>query len=285
MDVCCGFAGAHNTGREARIPRHKAPAKGKDKQELTPTSTCLIPATAHAHAHAHTHVSSLPLLPTLRRQVALCGARFKASVNGTPVAWWSSFHVEAGQVLTIEGVELSTGVRGYLAVQGGIDVPPYLGSRATFPSGKLGGYQGRYLRPGDSLPVGAAPTGAGAGAKPTVLPAAAVPTAGSAAGWEVGVLPGPHADPDYVQAKYMVEGFYGSAWKVHYNSNRLGVRLVGPKPTWVRSDGGEGGSHPSNVHDHIYPIGAINFTGAQRQQRIMCCGSCGRNWQQQRDVA
>lgn len=213
--------------------------------------------------------------------MALCGARFKASVNGTPVAWWSSFRVEAGQVLAIEGVELSTGVRGYLAVQGGINVPPYLGSRSTFPSGKLGGYQGRYLRPGDSLPVGPAPTGAGAGAKPTALPAAAVPSAGGATGWEVGVLPGPHADPDYVQAEYMAEGFYGSAWKVHYNSNRLGVRLVGPKPTWVRSDGGEGGSHPSNVHDHIYPIGAINFTGAQGQQIVMCRGSCDLNWQRQ----
>lgn len=36
---------------------------------------------------------------------------------------------------------------------------------------------------------------------------------------------------------------------------RLGVRLIGPKPEWVRSDGGEGGTHPSNVHDHIYAMG------------------------------
>lgn len=49
--------------------------------------------------------------------------------------------------------------------------------------------------------------------------------------------------------------------QVHYQSNRLGVRLVGPKPEWVRPDGGEGGTHPSNVHDHIYALGAINFTG------------------------
>lgn len=51
------------------------------------------------------------------------------------------------------------------------------------------------------------------------------------------------------------------ALQVHYQSNRLGVRLVGPKPEWVRPDGGEGGTHPSNVHDHIYALGAINFTG------------------------
>lgn len=43
--------------------------------------------------------------------------------------------------------------------------------------------------------------------------------------------------------------------------NRLGVRLEGPAPKWARIDGGEGGSHPSNVHDHVYALGSINFTG------------------------
>jgi hypothetical protein len=45
-------------------------------------------------------------------------------------------------------------VRGYLAIAGGLDVPLYLGSRATFPGGNFGGYQGRYLQIGDSLPIG-----------------------------------------------------------------------------------------------------------------------------------
>lgn len=39
------------------------------------------------------------------------------------------------------------------------------------------------------------------------------------------------------------------------------MRLEGPKPEWVRADGGEGGTHPSNVHDHVYALGAVNFTG------------------------
>jgi urea carboxylase len=43
--------------------------------------------------------------------------------------------------------------------------------------------------------------------------------------------------------------------------NRLGIRLTGPRPQFARTDGGEGGSHPSNVHDHVYAIGTINFTG------------------------
>jgi urea carboxylase len=48
---------------------------------------------------------------------------------------------------------------------------------------------------------------------------------------------------------------------VHYNSNRTGERLVGPKPEWARPDGGEAGLHPSNIHDVAYAIGSIDFTG------------------------
>lgn len=44
-------------------------------------------------------------------------------------------------------------------------------------------------------------------------------------------------------------------------SNRLGIRLQGPRPKFARTDGGEGGSHPSNVHDHVYALGTINYTG------------------------
>lgn len=196
--------------------------------------------------------------------VALTGAVFEASLGGSPVPWNASFAVASGQELRLGQVDSATGVRGYLAVAGGVDVPLYLGSRSTFPNGNFGGYQGRYLRPGDSLPIGAAPTGL----KPLALPQ----------GWRekyagavhevsreentvvVGVLPGPHANPDYF-TNGSIDVFYSSPYQVHYNSNRLGVRLNGPRPTWTRTDGGEGGSHPSNVHDHTYAIGTVNFTG------------------------
>lgn len=61
----------------------------------------------------------------------------------------------------------SVGVRGYLSVRGGFQVPLYLRSRSTFPGGKFGGYQGRYLRVGDSLPLS---KWADKGAVPTRLP-------------------------------------------------------------------------------------------------------------------
>lgn len=204
--------------------------------------------------------------PTLRFHcaalLALTGAPFAATLDGQPVALNASFMVKAGQVLAVGHVEGNCGVRGYLAVRGGIDVPIYLNSRSTFPGGKFGGYQGRFLRQGDSLPLSKT---AEQGASPTALPPPFVPSFGAAAEgggceWEVGVLPGPHADPDYITTPFM-KTFHTSKYNVHYNSNRLGVRLVGPKPEWVRPDGGEGGTHPSNVHDHVYAIGSINFTG------------------------
>ena len=168
--------------------------------------------------------------------------------------WWSSFEVKAGQTLALGQVDATTGVRGYLAVQGGINVPLYLGSRSTFPGGKFGGHQGRNLLIHDSLPIGVV---VGPIAAPTQLPSAFLPSKGhvnqdGSALWEVGVLPGPHADPDYLTSPYMDDVFYKlpfkvspllfsltspssqshahtplSTFQVHYNSNRLGVRLVG----------------------------------------------------------
>jgi urea carboxylase len=54
---------------------------------------------------------------------------------------------------------------------------------------------------------------------------------------------------------------FSTEWRVHYQSDRTGVRLVGPKPRWARKDGGEAGLHPSNIHDNAYAVGSIDFTG------------------------
>ena len=67
------------------------------------------------------------------------------TLDGVEQASWESFQVQAGQVVAIgqgDGVE---GLRCYLAVSGGIDAPIYLGSRSTFPTGNIGGFQGRPL--------------------------------------------------------------------------------------------------------------------------------------------
>jgi urea carboxylase len=73
-------------------------------------------------------------------------------------------------------------------------------------------------------------------------------------------LYGPHGAPDFFTAED-IEAFFSTDWKVHYNSNRTGIRLIGPKPKWARKDGGEAGLHPSNIHDNAYALGAVDFTG------------------------
>ena len=79
-------------------------------------------------------------------------------------------------------------------------------------------------------------------------------------GWTLDVLYGPHGAPDFFTPEDIAM-LRATQWKVHYNSNRTGVRLIGPKPQWARKDGGEAGLHPSNIHDNAYAIGAVDFTG------------------------
>jgi urea carboxylase len=186
--------------------------------------------------------------------VCLAGAELEASLDGTPVAYWQPFEVKAGQVLKLGNVR-GPGVRAYIAVRGGIDVPPYLGSRSTFTLGKFGGHAGRALRAGDLLQVGAMRRHA-----PQRTPLAPHLRPVLTHAWEIGVLYGPHGAPDFFTPA-AIEAFFAAEWEVHYHSNPTGVRLVGPKPEWARKDGGEAGLHPSNIHDNAYALGTVNFTG------------------------
>lgn len=86
------------------------------------------------------------------RWLAVTGAAMPITLNGATMPRWATFEVEPGDVLRLGPA--ASGVRAYIAVSGGIDTPPALGSRATYLRGQLGGYQGRALRKGDVLPLG-----------------------------------------------------------------------------------------------------------------------------------
>ncbi len=196
--------------------------------------------------------------PTLKfntdSSIALCGAEFEADLDGNALPWWTTVHVRAGSVLRIKGVK-SAGCRAALAVRGGFDVPDYLGSKSTFALGKFGGHAGRVLRHGDVLPLArvAEPFAPVRTAPPALVPSYATH-------WTIKVLYGPHAAPDFF-TEASIATLFASDYKVHYNSNRLGIRLIGPKPEFTRADGGEAGLHPSNIHDTEYAVGTLNFTG------------------------
>ncbi|MDB6082545.1 MAG: urea carboxylase, partial [Gammaproteobacteria bacterium] len=185
--------------------------------------------------------------------ICLGGAAMEAEIGGRPVPFWTPCEVRAGETLHIGSVK-GPGCRAYLAVRGGFDVPEYMGSRSTFTLGKFGGHGGRALQAGDVLHVGRC---AGT-SEPRAIPVECRPAMTDE--WDFGVLYGPHGAPDYF-ADEDIEAFFSATWEVHYNSNRTGVRLIGPKPKWARADGGEAGLHPSNIHDNAYAVGTVDFTG------------------------
>lgn len=94
--------------------------------------------------------------PVLRARrdllVALAGPDFEARVDGAPLPMRRPVAVRHGAVLAIGRAH--AGARGYVAVAGGIDVPPVLGSRSTDLRSRIGGLEGRALRAGDRLRVG-----------------------------------------------------------------------------------------------------------------------------------
>ncbi len=184
--------------------------------------------------------------------IALGGAAMRATLDGQPVPLWEPVAVGAGQTLALATID-GPGNRTYLAVRGGFDVPDYLGSKSAFTLGKFGGHATGALVAGDALRIDdteAGPT--------TVLPPDLKPTLTH--DWTIGVLYGPHGAPDFFQPED-VEAIFSTAYEVHFNSARTGVRLIGPKPQWARTDGGEAGLHPSNIHDNAYAVGALDFTG------------------------
>ncbi len=191
----------------------------------------------------------------VRTQTVVCvtGAPVTVTVDGAAVPMWEPVAVPAGVVLDV-GVCAGPGLRSYVLVAGGLDVPDYLGSRSTFTLGGFGGHGGRALSVGDVLHPG--PTDA-------LGPAAPVAPADRPdlrADWAIGVTPGPHAAPEFFTPDDIAT-FYATDWGVHFNSARTGVRLVGPAPRWAREDGGDAGLHPSNIHDTPYSVGAVDYTG------------------------
>ena len=149
---------------------------------------------------------------------AVAGADLSASLDGSPVPPWSSFLAPAGSTLAFGAPR--AGVRAYLAVRGGIAVPPVLGSRSTYTRASVGGLEGRALRTGDRLPVGRP---AGRGPPTLALGPEEVPPCGGSA--RLRVLLGPQQD------RFTEEGladFLGAAWKVTPQNDRMGYRLDGP---------------------------------------------------------
>ena len=156
--------------------------------------------------------------PTIRFEqacsIALTGADMSACLDGQPIPRYACVPVRAGQVLEMGFA--AAGVRGYLAVRGGIDVPLALGSRSTNLKCQLGGWQGRRLAAGDVLPIGAQ--------TPCQPPAAPMEPPEYPASITVRAVAGPQAEmfpPESLAA------FFSQAFTISPDSDRMGIRLQG----------------------------------------------------------
>lgn len=150
------------------------------------------------------------------RTVAVSGAEMPVTLNGREAPRWQALPVNAGDVLKLGSAK--SGVRAYLALSGGIETPPTLGSRSTYVRGRLGGLAGRALKKGDRLPLGAA-----AAARPGRMRAGSIPEyAGEP---EIRVVLGPQDD------RFTAGGiavFLEGPYEMLPQSDRMGARLRGP---------------------------------------------------------
>jgi len=187
--------------------------------------------------------------------VAICGAPMEITLDGRELTMWTRHSIKAGQKLKI-GKTTAGGCRSYLAIYGGLpSVAEWFGSKATSPGVAVGGYQGRQLAAGDLLAI--TRDISDHLLKPFTIPKQHVPEYPSH--WDIYCMVGPYDDGYLLDED--IELIYDTMWQVSHNAARGGIRLIGPKPKWARTDGGEGGAHPSNVVEYGYPVGALNWTG------------------------
>jgi biotin-dependent carboxylase-like uncharacterized protein len=186
--------------------------------------------------------------------VAITGADMRATCDGKPAPRWQAFVLRGGQNLAF-GMAAS-GARAYLAVHGGVDVPLYLGSRATHVRGNFGGFKGRVLANGDILPIGPATAEGAALAGRRLRPELTPAYSGKQ---RIRVVRGPEAHlfkPDS-ETK-----FYATPWRLNPKSDRTGMRFIGPelsfRPGRPRYLIEQAGKDPSNiVIDPGAPVGTI----------------------------
>ncbi len=149
--------------------------------------------------------------------IAVTGADLTPMLDGSPLPRWEAVRAGAGSRLSFHG--MADGMRGYLAISGGIDVPEVMGSRSTYVKGGFGGLNGSALSAGDvldTLPASGPPRG--------MPPGFAAPVYGEE--HELRVILGPQ---DGAFDDEAISALLGSTFTVSLDSDRMGYRLEGPQ--------------------------------------------------------
>lgn len=184
-------------------------------------------------------------------EVAVTGS-VHVKVNGEEREPWTRLSLAPGDELSF-GL-ITGGARFYLAFAGGIDVPAVLGSRSTYPLGVMGGFQGRKLEAGDTVPVGPP-----SGPAPGVTGIAERFRPEFSRQQEVRIMMGLY---DHRLTRAGTEALTAADWKLTPVADRAGLRYSGPGVEWKeRTQPFGAGSDPSNIVDAGYAIGSIQIPG------------------------
>lgn len=194
--------------------------------EGVPASGPLVPQLYEAANRAvgnEPGAAALEVYGPLRVRVE--GAARRLSVDGHLARSGPAFGVPAPSDLRVR----------YLAIEGGLDVPLALGARTTLLVAGLGGHNGRLLRPGDRLPLGAAHGRSGLPTPPALR-----------LDEPIAVVPGPDELPDALAA------LLAGAFSIAAGADRTGTRLEGPRLP----------APPADALSHPMVPGAIEVTPA-----------------------
>ncbi len=151
--------------------------------------------------------------------VAVTGGDLQPFLNDQPLKMWRSHSLRKGDIVSLKGVKI--GCRSYLAVGGGFSLPSIMGSKSTNLSSKFGGLGGRPLRKGDILSSNSPHLHLMGGER--TFPQARVLPYGKQ--WPLRVILGPQDDEFIERAKKI---FIGSSYQVSPQTDRTGIRLIGP---------------------------------------------------------
>lgn len=204
--------------------------------------------------------------------IAVAGAPIDVLINGEVAEQHSRLELKSGDEVSFG--TLRGGARFYIAVAGGIDVPSVLGSRSTYPIGKMGGFEGRAVQAGDVLPVG--------DPLPQKLPSLdRIPA---------DLIPSYEREVDVrmmfglYDHKLTVEGrdnLETSEWTLTPVADRMGLRFAGPGASWKEGEQPFGaGQDPSNIVDAGYAVGSIQIPGGTQPIILHCDGVSGGGYAQ-----
>ncbi|MCL1994380.1 MAG: biotin-dependent carboxyltransferase family protein [Spirochaetes bacterium] len=149
--------------------------------------------------------------------ISITGGDLSPAIDGVPVKTWQSYVIKAGSTLSFE--TMKSGVRAYVGIFGGMDIPVVMGSKSTYAKAKIGGWEGRPLKAGDKIPYNKTNV---AGKSPVQMPAQYIPA--YAQENVLRVVLGPQDDAFTQEG---IDTFLSSAYTVSSEADRMGYRLEG----------------------------------------------------------